>query len=95
MHDWFELKMFGNLDDDEFDDSDGDGLLNYEEMEYFSGSPPKITLLSDPSLYDTDADGVNDFDERNGNPPTNPWNPDASAPTVVFGSPASGTTITL
>jgi len=92
LHDWWELKLFGDLDETESTDFDGDGLLNGEEMEYFPGSPPTITLLADPSLYDTDDDGLNDFEEVHGTPPTDPWNPDASAPVVSIGSPVGGTT---
>ncbi len=94
MLDAWEEKLFGNLDWEYFDDADEDGLRNNEEMEYRPGSPPTIVLISDPSLYDTDNDGVNDFDELRGDPMTDPWNPDASAPLLLVGSPASGTTIT-
>ena len=94
MHDWWEIKMFGHTNQTDITDFDQDGLLDIEEMEYRPGSPPSIILISDPSIYDTDDDGLNDEEEVNGTPPTDPWDPDASAPSVNVGSPANGTTIT-
>ena len=93
MHDWWERVIFGHTNQTDITDSDQDGLLDCEELIYVPGASTKITLVSDPSLYDTDADGLNDYDEVNGSPPTNPWDPDTSAPSVNVGSPASGTTI--
>ena len=43
--------------DDDFTDSDGDGLANWEELLGTYG------WFSNPTLADTDGDGVNDFDE--------------------------------
>lgn len=93
MHQWWELKMFGHTNQTDITDFDQDGLLDIEEMIYFTGSPPTNILISDPSIYDTDDDGLNDFDEVRGNPPTDPWNPDVSSPALIV-SPASGTVIT-
>ena len=43
--------------DDDYKDSDGDGLADWEELTGTWG------FLSDPNLYDTDGDGVNDLSE--------------------------------
>ena len=43
--------------DDDYADTDGDGLADWEEMTAAWG------FMSDPSLYDTDGDGVNDLSE--------------------------------
>ena len=43
--------------DDDYKDSDGDGLADWEELTAAWG------FLSDPTLYDTDGDGVNDLSE--------------------------------
>ena len=43
--------------DDDYKDSDGDGLADWEEYIATWG------FLSDPSLFDTDGDGVNDLSE--------------------------------
>ncbi|MEC8998576.1 MAG: transglutaminase domain-containing protein, partial [Candidatus Thermoplasmatota archaeon] len=43
--------------DDDYKDSDGDGLADWEELTAAWG------FLSDPTLYDSDGDGVNDLSE--------------------------------
>ena len=43
--------------DDDYEDSDGDGLADWEEILGVYG------WFSNPNLVDTDADGVSDFDE--------------------------------
>ena len=43
--------------DDDYEDSDGDGLADWEEILGVYG------WFSNPSLVDTDSDGVSDFDE--------------------------------
>ena len=43
--------------DDDYKDTDGDGLADWEELTAAWG------YLSDPTLYDTDGDGVNDLSE--------------------------------
>ena len=43
--------------DDDYSDSDGDGLADWEEILGTYG------YFSNPTLFDTDGDGVNDFDE--------------------------------
>ena len=49
-------------------DSDGEGLLNWEEYNETG---------TDPNLPDTDADGLTDYDEARGSPPTDPNNADS------------------
>ncbi len=62
MHDWYETILFGGLGQAGTGDFDGDGIPNNQEMVYTtSGSgAPKVTITTDPSLYDTDGDGMND-----------------------------------
>jgi len=48
-----ELFYFGDLDEDLADDSDGDGLVNSNEL----------AMAGDPSMTDTDSDGLDDGDE--------------------------------
>ena len=43
--------------DDDYEDSDGDGLADWEEILGVYG------WFSNPGLVDTDSDGVSDFDE--------------------------------
>ena len=61
MHDWWELKLFGSLDETATGDFDGDGLLNGEELVW--DGTTNIVLVSDPSLYDSDNDALNDYAE--------------------------------
>lgn len=61
MHDWWEIKLFGDLSQCGTDDFDSDGLLNNEELVWLSTS--NIVLYSDPSLSDSDADTLNDYAE--------------------------------
>ena len=61
MHDWWEVRLFGDLSETATGDFDGDGLLNAEEMVWLSTS--NIVLVSDPSLSDSDADMLNDYAE--------------------------------
>ncbi|MCF7864127.1 MAG: hypothetical protein K9L89_05000 [Kiritimatiellales bacterium] len=62
MHDWYETKLFGGLGQVGTGDFDGDGLLNNQEMVYTTSGygAPKVTVYTDPSLYDTDGDGMDD-----------------------------------
>ena len=48
---------FPNYCDDDYSDSDGDGLADWEETLGVYG------FFSNPTLADSDADGVNDFEE--------------------------------
>ena len=62
MHDFWETKLFGNIwTQDGNDDSDGDGLPNNAELVWLAGNT--IRMYSDPSLYDTDGEGLDDFIE--------------------------------
>lgn len=68
--DW-ELKFFGNLDQDGKGDFDGDGLNNMQEMNYGT----------DPTKKDTDGDGMSDGDEiKAGRDPLNPDEDNDSLP---------------
>ena len=48
---------FPNYCDDDYSDSDGDGLADWEETLGIYG------FFSNPTLFDSDGDNVNDFDE--------------------------------
>jgi hypothetical protein len=62
IHDFWEIKLFGNIwMQDGNDDSDGDGLRNNQELAWLSDNT--IRMYSDPSLYDTDGEGLDDFTE--------------------------------
>jgi hypothetical protein len=58
LHDWWEYKLFGDLSQSGSDDYDGDLLLNGEELVW--GSDDTIVMYSDPSLFDTDGEGLDD-----------------------------------
>lgn len=59
--DWF----FGNLNQNAQGDPDGDGLLTGYEMRWYPDNT--IVIYSDPSLYDTDGEGLNDGAEDTAN----------------------------
>ncbi|MCF7818699.1 MAG: hypothetical protein K9M54_12555 [Kiritimatiellales bacterium] len=90
LHDWWETKLFGGLGQTGAGDFDGDGLLNSEEMETNLGDPPSVALYTDPSLFDTDGDGLGDGNELLGMPPTDPLNDDAAPPVVFIVWPTNG-----
>jgi hypothetical protein len=71
LHDWFETIYFGSITNQTgTDDFDYDGLLNNQEWILTSNS---MTWISDPTLYDTDGDGTDDFVEfTQGSNPSNP-----------------------
>ncbi len=55
--------------DDDYEDTDGDGLADWEE------SLGSFGYISHPNMTDTDGDGVNDLDEiLNGTDPSEPCN---------------------
>jgi flavodoxin len=62
LPDFWELKLFGDiLTQDGDDDSDGDGLSNNEELVWYDDNT--VVMYSDPSLYDTDGEGLGDGTE--------------------------------
>jgi hypothetical protein len=63
LHDYWEIKIFGDIwTQDGYDDSDGDGLLNKQELVWITGNT--IRMYSDPSLCDTDGEGLDDGVEQ-------------------------------
>ena len=63
LHDYWEIKLFGDVwTQDGYDDSDGDGLPNNQELVWRADNI--IQMVSDPTLYDTDGEGLDDFTER-------------------------------
>jgi len=66
LPDFWELAYFEDLDALPGEDGDTDDLTNLEEFE--NGT--------DPTMADTDGDGIDDGDELNGVPPTVPTRPD-------------------
>jgi len=75
LHDWWETKLFGSLDENAGGDYDLDGLLNLEELVFVSVDQPAV-LISDPALADSDNEGLNDFQERRAWG-TDPFDPDS------------------
>jgi len=75
MHDWYEIRHFGDLSQTGSGDFDGDSLLNNEELVWLSDTT--VCMYSDPSLYDSDADTLNDAEE--GADGTNPMEADTDA----------------
>lgn len=62
MHDYWEIKLFGDVrTQDGYDDFDGDGLLNHQELIWVAAD--QVQMISDPTLYDTDGEGLDDFTE--------------------------------
>jgi hypothetical protein len=60
---WME-KLFGSTNaplSGAYDDYDSDTLLNGQEIVWVVGSP--VVMYSDPTLYDSDNEGLNDGDE--------------------------------
>ena len=64
------INSWRNFCDDDYEDSDGDGLADWQELLGTFG------FFSNPYLVDSDSDGVNDYDEvMNNTDPTEPcWN---------------------
>jgi len=90
MHDWWEAKLFGDLSQTGTSDYDGDTLLNNEELVFVSVDQPAV-LISDPALADSDADGLDDYQERRAWG-TDPMDPDTDSDGLddaaeVLGSP--------
>jgi len=92
INDWWETKLFGDLSQDLMDDTDGDGLTNHMEI-VVDSMGRIIAMISDPNLEDSDAEGLDDFQERR------VWNTDPMDPdsdddgrddaSEVLGSPPS------
>ena len=89
MHDYWEIKLFGDIwTQDGYTDSDGDGLPNNQELVWLAANT--IRMVSDPSLCDTDGDGLNDGAEQQHH--TDPLSTDTDADgygdaSEVLGSP--------
>jgi hypothetical protein len=105
LHDFWETKLFGDIRaQNGYDDFDGDGLPNNRELVWLEAN--RILMQSDPTLFDTDGEGLDDhtemlmqtdplssdsdFDgyddafEVLGSPPTDPNNPDITAPILAL-----------
>ncbi len=78
LDDAWEMRFFGNLDEDGGDNNDGDGLTNEEEEE----------LGTNPTLADTDVDGLNDDLEAPNN--TDPLNGDTDDDGILDGAEVNG-----
>src|SRR2546422_669638 len=80
MPDWWENQYTPTLNPNVADasqDPDGDGLTNLQEFQRVFSNTPGAVWRSNPTIADTDGDGINDGAEVNrtagGNPaPTNP-----------------------
>ncbi len=77
LQDWFEIRFWGSIAlYDAMDDPDGDGLSSGEEMAYvITPGATNVVFSSDPSLYDSDFEGLNDMEEKVWG--TDPMNPDS------------------
>jgi len=73
INDWWETKLFGDLSQDLMDDTDGDGLTNNVEI-VVDSMGRLVAMISDPNLEDSDAEGLDDFQERR------VWNTDPMDP---------------
>jgi len=71
LHDWFETIYFGSITNQTgTNDFDADGLMNNQEWILTSNS---VTVISDPTVFDTDGDGTGDGQEvSQGSDPSNP-----------------------
>ncbi len=73
LQDWFEIRFWGSITAyDELDDPDNDNLANGVEMAFVvaSGITNGVIFYSDPSIPDSDLDGLRDDIERD-------WHTDA------------------
>jgi len=108
INDWWDERLFGGVSTNQalIDDTDDDGLMNYMEIAVDSMGRV-ISMVSDPNMKDSDADGVEDKPERmvwhtepmnpdtdgdglddgeeiNASPRTDPHNSDTASPNVAF-----------
>ena len=74
LPDYWEFEYFGNLNESNSGDYDDDGLSNTEEY----------LLNTCPVAFDTDKDGISDYDEINSYQ-TNAINPDTDGDGVIDG----------
>ena len=89
INDWWEMKLFGDLSQNLLDDTDGDGLTNNVEI-VVDSMGRLVAMLSDPALADSDADEVDDYDERRVWF-TEPMNPDTDGDGLEDGAEVNGT----
>jgi len=80
LPDFWETRFFGDLSQGSADNDDNDGLTNLEEL--FAGS--------NPTLADSDADGLDDDDEISLAEPTDVNNPDTDGDGLTDGEEVNG-----
>lgn len=79
LPDLWEMSFFENLDASPGSDGESDGLTNLEEL----------NAGTDPTVADTDGDGLNDGAELNADPATMPTNPDTDGDGLSDGEEAT------
>jgi len=82
LPDFWETSFFGDLTEGASDNNDGDGLTNLEEL----------TAGSNPTLADSDADGLDDDVELALAEPTDVNNPDSDGDGLTDGEEVNGET---
>jgi len=87
--DWLEIKIFGDTNQTLMVDTDDDDLWNYEEI-IVDSMGRLVAMISDPTLKDSDADGLEDWPERM-TWHTEPMNPDTDGDGLEDGAEVNGT----
>ena len=80
LPDFWEIQFFGNLDEGATDNNDGDILSNIQEL----------GAGTNPTLADSDADGLADHIELSLDEPTDPNNPDSDGDGLTDGEEVNG-----
>lgn len=80
LPDFWEMAFFGNLDEGASDNNDGDILTNLQEL----------GAGTNPTLADSDADGLDDHIELSLDEPTDPNNPDSDGDGLTDGEEVNG-----
>jgi hypothetical protein len=80
LPDFWEMAFFGNLDEGATDNNDGDVLTNIQEL----------GAGTNPTLADSDADGLDDHIELGLDEPTDPNNPDSDGDGLTDGEEVNG-----
>jgi hypothetical protein len=82
LPDFWEMQFFANLDEGPSDNNDGDTLTNLQELE----------AGTNPTLADSDDDGLDDHTELALAEPTDPTNPDSDNDGLTDGEEVNGET---
>lgn len=80
LPDFWEIKFFGNLDEGATENNDGDALSNIQEL----------AAGTNPTLADSDSDGLEDHVELGLDEPTDPNNRDSDGDGLTDGEEVNG-----